>query len=738
MISHKQLKTVLFKGFLASSCFAAMALMLLAIATIKSLHGFTEFPDNLATLTTTTKKPQLRDRHSKVLTITYQNHWNAHDVAPLHLIPEFLQNAFILAEDKRFYMHQGVDWSARLQALWQNVLALRSVRGASTISEQVVRMLHPRPRTLWSRWLEGWESYALENKYDKATILEFYLNQVPYAAQRRGVVQAARYYFDRDVSTLSDKEMLALAILVRAPSRLDLHKSTHNIENRLNHLLDRAVKSGLLNLAGKQAIDSEQLKVRKPGSLLDVQHFARYIYSQAQTDTSTIITTIDSNLQRTGQALLDQRLAALKSKQVHNAALLVLDHQNNEVLAWVNGKNGEEIPSYDAVLNKRQPGSALKPFVYAAALEKDWTAATILEDKPLEESVGQGVHTYRNYSNTYYGNVSVRQALGNSLNIPAIKTAQYVGLDSLLSTLRNVGIDDFNLRSVDYGNGIALGNGEVSLLSLAQAYAALARSGIYLPANTTLSNSEYGVSQSSAGIRALSSETSSLIGHILSDQEARSLEFGTHGPLSLPVQTAVKTGTSTEYRDAWVFGYNYRYVVAVWMGNLDNKPMDHITGSNGPALVLRAMFSELNRNEETQPLFFSRTLVAHDVCIGTGLLSDGDCATYKEWFLPDNIPAMTPEKATQTQYAISQPTDQLLLALDPRIADQDEAIKFKLNHSEHIERVEWLLNDTLVATSEKSEYLWPLSLGRHTLSARIYLADTSEPISSQTVSFTVK
>ena len=166
-------------------------------------------------------KPQVLDRRGTPLTVTYSNHWNLHDRRALHEVPAFLQRAFVLAEDKRFHSHTGIDWRARIHASWQNLRHGRVVRGASTITEQVVRMLHPRPRTVWSRWLEGWEARRLEDNFSKADILEFYLNQVPYAGNRRGVVQAARHYFDRDLGTLNRHEMLALAVLVRAPSRLD-------------------------------------------------------------------------------------------------------------------------------------------------------------------------------------------------------------------------------------------------------------------------------------------------------------------------------------------------------------------------------------------------------------------------------------------------------------------------------------------------------------------------------------
>lgn len=685
-------------------------------------------PDNLNSLTKARVKPQLLDRAGHPLTVTYQNHWNAHEAVGLYAVPEFLQQAFILAEDKRFYTHSGIDWKARSMAVLQNVLALKGVRGASTISEQVVRMIHPRPRSIWARWLEGWEAQDLEARFDKATILEFYLNQVPFAAQRRGVQQAASYYFDRDVGTLSHKEMLALAVLVRAPSRFDLYKSTQRLEGRLTILTDRAINA---NLVSAQQIDTHPLALRKAKPMLNVRHFAKHVYQHSNLNQHQIKTTLDSRLQDVAQTLLDERVSDLENKEVQHGGLLVVDHATDEVLVWAvaDAKAGS---AYDTIKVKRQPGSTLKPFVYASALERGWSASTMIDDSPLQEGVGQGVHNYRNYSNSFYGRLSLRNALGNSLNIPAIKAAQYVGVEPLLEKFNALGIDDLNLRSVDYGNGIALGNGEISLYSLVSAYASLARGGVYRHLRDTAT------SYSGPERRVFSPEVSSLVANILSDPEARALEFGRGGALQLPIQTAVKTGTSNDYRDAWVVGFNHRYVVGVWMGNLDNQPMQRVTGSVGPALVMRAMFTELNRHAKTKPLFLSRKLVNEAVCLDSGLLSNGQCATRREWFVPGHVPKRDAITVTTHVYRIAQPVDQMRVARDPRIPDDSEALEFKLNSGGEVRRVDWFLNDAFIGSTKSSNYLWPLQAGEHTLSAQVFEESADTPQATQQVSFVVK
>ena len=737
-------KTFLFYGGLA----IVLAAALLTALTVRDMQPL---PDDLDQLIGAQVKAQILDRDGRPLTITYQNEWNTHAVIPLYRIPDFLQQAFILAEDKRFYQHQGIDWRARLNALWQNTIALKGVRGASTISEQAVRMIHKRPRTVWSRWLEGWEARQLEAKFDKPTILEFYLNQVPYAAQRRGVQQAADYYFDRDVQTLNEKEMLALAVLVRAPSYFDLYKSTERLSGRLNTLLDRAYEEGLV--IDSDLVRDTALSVDKPKVALNAAHFARHIYGNAERHgvkrlgtqenlenqtVQSLKTTLNSEYQGVAQSLLNQRLEDLADRQVANAGMIVVDHQTDEVLVWAVAESAnDEGADYDTVLVKRQPGSTLKPFVYASAMEKGWTAATIIDDKPLREGVGQGVHTYRNYSNRHYGEISLRNALGNSLNIPAIKAAQFVGVEPLIETLGKLGIKDLNLRSVDYGNGIALGNAEINLLSLVQAYAVLARQGMYRPLRTNLS--EF----SERGESVFSPEVSSIIGNILSDQNARSLEFGVGGTLQLPVQTAVKTGTSNDYRDAWVVGYNHRYVVGVWMGNLDNTPMDRVTGSTGPALVLRSMFAELNRSADTQALFLSRKLVQQKVCIDTGLLAINDCPSRYEWFRHKQVarneePRTNSTSAVPQSYQLAHPIDQMLVARDPRIPDHMEALEFKLDSEQDIARVDWYLNGEVIASTKSAKYHWPLTVGKHSVKAKVFKHSTSKSVMTKTVSMLVK
>ena len=711
----------------------AIALGVITIAVagalwLLTLQALLPVAKDLSSLSGSVHRLEVTDRHGMALNASYENQWN-HHLAPLHEIPEFLTAAFIMAEDQRFYSHRGQDWTARLHALAQNLVAGRAIRGASTITEQVVRMQNPRPRTVWSRWLEGWEAARLEKTHGKLDILEFYLNQVPYAANRRGVKQAAAYYFDRDLSTLSKHEMLILAVLVRAPSRLDLFTGNRDLLNRgVARLAARMVDAK--NPIGTQIPVNgvDDLDLRRPRLAVQARHFLRYAtLGYEPQEKARLRTTLDGELQSQLQALLDERLRFLEQSNVSNGALLVADHQRGEILAWVVGRVEDEIVAgrlFDAVNTPRQPGSALKPFLYGLALGRGWTAATIIDDAPLAEKVGQGLHTYRNYSRSFYGPVRLRTALANSLNIPAVRAIQFTGATEYLTLLDELGFRSLNRHAEYYGDGLALGNAEVTLLELVQAYGAFANRGVY---------QSFAVRFDDVGTmptrRVFSPEVASLIANILSDAHARHLEFGSGSLLNLPVQTAVKTGTSSDYRDSWAAGFNDRYVVGAWMGNLDQSPTSDITGSTGPALTLRGTFDLLNRHRTTQALWLSPRLRRSTICADTGeaKVESDSCLRQMEYFLPGTIPQSAdhaPDRKSAPEWSenirLRQPTPGLHLAYDPRIPDAHQSFEFVLQGVDATDLVEWRVNGADGVRSVGARYLWPVSRGEHFVGASIW------------------
>ena len=685
---------------------------------------------------------QILDRHNIPLTVTYQNRWNIHDYISLHDIPQFLQHAFVISEDQRFYTHHGIDWIARFHGLWQNFKALSTIRGASTISEQVIRMWHHRPRTLWSRWLEGIEAKQLEERFSKADIFEFYLNQIPYASQRRGIVQAARFYFDRDLDTLNRKEMLALAVMIRAPAHLSLRKNSSAITKPIHQLAARMKKRGLIDEHQVEQILKENIQIKTTELPVEASHFVQHIYQLRRpyylSVDGRMHTTLDAFLQYKVQVILDNCLKDLREKGVKDGAVLVIDHQDHEILAWVNGgRRSDKIHRswIDGVTTPRQPGSTLKPFLYALALEKGWTAATLIHDSFLAKPVGFGLHTYNNYSRIHYGLLPLRDALGNSLNIPAIRTIQFIGVENFLKCLRQLGIQSLRQHPDYYGDGLALGNGEITLLELVQAYAVLASQGTYYPIKRIMDEEI----PTDSKRRVFSSEVASLIGNILSDPNARGLEFGHGGLLNFPVQTAIKTGTSSDYRDAWAIGFNHEYTIGIWMGNLDHTAMNGITGSTGPALALRSVFAELNRHVNTRPLYMSPRLVQLEICRDTGRIAAHHCSSYSEWFIPGTEPGQKVASHKEKQsYHLLRPTSGLQLAMDPRIPDEQEAFLFDLAEIPQGAIVEWYVDDGLIATTSTGTFSWPIQRGVHIVKTQIWLSKHRHFIETPPVKFIVK
>lgn len=690
-----------------------IAVSLFMVATLVSIEPVAK---SLRAVTADVQTQRLLDRNGVALTATYQNRWNTFDYLPLYDMPDVLKSAFVFSEDRRFFEHHGVDWQARAAAIVQNLHSLRVMRGASTITEQVVRMITPRPRNLWSKWIEGIEALRLEHVASKADILEFYLNEVPYAANRRGVVQAARYYFGRDLNTLSVKEMLALAVLVRAPSARDIYTNAQRIEKPLLMLADDMRTAGIIDQKTRDDIAQGELRTAQVEMPVDARHFARFVRQQPVATAAALRTTLDAGLQAQVQAIIDARVKALSAKNVHNAAAIVIDHTTGEVLAWVSA-DAHDTPAaeIDAVMTARQPGSAMKPFVYALALEKGWTAATFINDAPLAEAVGSGLHRFRNYSGTYHGEVTLREALGNSLNIPALLAIRHTGTAQYLNSLLAFGFTTLNERADIYDEGLALGNGAVSLYELARAYTVLANRGEYHPLRIVMDDDAVTTSR-----RIYSAETTSIISDILSDPSARRMEFGEDSILNYPIQTAAKTGTSTDYRDAWTMAYNDRYVVGVWMGNLDYTPMNNVTGSTGPALAVRSIFSVLNRNRDQKGLYMSPRLVSRVVCARPAN-QQGDCPTRSEWFAPDSSPqSFEQQLAAQPQTpVIVRPTDGLQIAYDPRIPADSQKFRFEIDGLTAGDQVEWRLNDQTLMGDSDGRYLWPVKRGAYNLTAKI-------------------
>ena len=480
-------------------------------------------------------------------------------------------------------------------------------------------------------------------------------------------------------------------------------------------------------------IEHAPLELVPPRLPVDAAHFVRRVRARVPVDATAprLATTLDASLQRRVQAILDGAIDRLSDAGAGDGAVLVTDHRTDEILAWVDGGGlaQPDVGHVDAILALRQPGSTLKPFLYGLALESGWTAATILDDAPLEAGVGHGLHSVRNYSRIHYGPLRLREALANSLNVPAVHAIRHVGRGRTLDRFRELGFTTLSRHPDVYGDGLALGNGEVSLLELVGAYAALARGGVHRPLRWSLDPAHDPVEPPR---RVLDPEAASILADILSDPDARALEFGRTSILDGPVPTAVKTGTSTDYCDAWAVGFTDRHVVGIWMGNLDRTPMRGISGSRGPALVLRGVLAELHRARPAGPLPLSRRLERHTICRETGTRPGASCPTVEEWFRPGRAPDRpcsvhsgtgTPPAGGPLEVRLRSPTPGLHLALDPRIPDDLERFPFRVEATTAIDRVDWIVDGRVVASTRSSDYLWAPTRGEHRTLARVHTTD---------------
>ena len=662
------------------------------------------------------RRPLVLDRFGQPIRVTFQNQWNFHEQKLLHDVPALLREAVVFEEDHRFYDHAGVDWLARAGATLGNLRKMSAYRGASTITEQVVRMLNPRPRSLWAKWVEGWEAMWLETKNTKSQILEFYLNQVPYSHQRRGVAQAARLYFDRDLSTLNEKEMLTLAAMIKSPTRLDPRKRLDVIEKSVERLAARMHTKDLLSRDQLQFLQETPLELATSDLSIEAPHFINFLEKRSPDFGTRPVerTTLHPEWQRYAQRLLDENLTKMRAFKVENGAIVVVDHETDEILVWAVAQAQGSGKFFNAPLVPRQPGSSLKPFLYALALEGNVTPATLIRDEPLATAVGTGSHEFHNYSRIHYGDVTVREALANSLNVPAIKIIKEVGTGPFMRKLTEMGIESLRGSDDFYGEGLALGNGEISLLEMMNAYSTLARGGTWRPLKAQLDGSYAPAPRS-----VFSPEAAALIGNILSDAHARRLEFGSSGIMDFPVQTAIKTGTSTDYRDAWVFAYNYRYVVGVWMGNLSYESTEGLTGASGPVIVARSMMAKLNENAVTKPLSLSPKLVRRQICKASGriLPASGKCQSFSEYFIEGTDAPFKPRKPAAIAFNIVKPTQGLSMAMDPRVPKKLQAYEFEVEGVKAGLPVRWYLNGKLIRETKKPKFTWSLEKGVHRLKA---------------------
>ncbi|MBP7329624.1 MAG: penicillin-binding protein 1C [Alicycliphilus sp.] len=498
-----------------------------------------------------------------------------------------LQRALVLSEDRRFYEHSGVDWAAVSAAAWANLWHERT-RGASTLTMQLAGLLDgdwrqgPGGRTVTQKMGQAVAAQLLERRWRKDQILEAYLNLVPFRGELVGIDALARTLFGKAAHGLDERESAVAAALVRAPNARPAL-----VARRACGVL-RDMQQGQADCEALDLFTTAALQRRAYDASAGIApHFARQWLRGGHGAGQR--SSLSAPLQRMAQQTLQRHLRELAGRNVQDAALVVLDNASGEVLAWV-GSSGplSQAAEVDGVLALRQPGSTLKPFLYAQAIaEKRLTAASLLHDSPAQIATAGGLYIPQNYDRQFKGWVSVRQALGSSLNVPAVRTLVMVSPDAFFAQLRRLGLA---LRESGgyYGYSLALGSSEVRLLELANAYRALANGGRVSPV-------AYAPGARAAFTQALDAGAAFIVGDILADANARVPTFGSDSVLNTRFWSAVKTGTSKDMRDNWAMGWSQRYTVGVWVGNAGGSPMHDVSGSSGAAPIWADVMAWLHR-----------------------------------------------------------------------------------------------------------------------------------------------
>ncbi|WP_245616689.1 penicillin-binding protein 1C [Paraburkholderia acidipaludis] len=633
-----------------------------------------------------------------------------------------LRDAIVVSEDKRFYEHSGVDWRGAAAAAWANLWNTRT-RGASTVTMQLAGLLDDSPkrsgqRSLGEKAVQAVDALRLEHSWRKDQILEAYLNLVPFRGETVGLAAISQTLFGKAPAGLDDREAAVAAALIRAPNAPSAKVAARacRILRDLNDASGCANLDGFVQMAFARPAAADDYAAFDGADAL-APHFARQVASAVHPAAGQRVrSTLDANLQRFARDTLTRTLIELNRpdhpRNVKDGAAVVLDNATGEVLAWV-GSSGalSAAREVDAALALRQAGSTLKPFLYAEAIEeRRVTTASLLDDAPLDLAAGGGLYMPQNYDKGFKGWVSVRTALGSSLNVPAVRTLVMVTPHRFAKTLKALGLP-LNESGDYYGYSLALGSADVTLVSLTNAYRALANGGVASPLVELPAASGTRVFK-----RVFSRDAAFIVTDVLADNNARTRTFGFDSPLATRVFSAVKTGTSKDMRDNWTVGYTSRYTVGVWVGNADGSPMWDVSGVSGASPVWAAIVGYLHRGVPSVAPAAPPGVERVRVTFANALEP-----ARSEWFLAGTATPYVGLAANASDAAnaasggpaqIGSPVDGTIFALDPDIPAARQRVWFE-RAAGSTTQVTWRLDGRPLGTAARVAWLpWP---GRHVL-----------------------
>lgn len=594
-------------------------------------------------------------------------------------LPSYVKYATLASEDKNFYEHRGFAVTGMLRAAFNTVFH-RKLQGGSTITQQLAKnALLTQDRTVRRKIKEAILTVAIEALYSKDKILEMYLNQIPYGGTAYGIGSASQLYFNKSAKDLTLAEAALLAGLPASPTRYSpFGAQPQTAKSRQEYVLDEMVNNKFITKEEGEKAKKEELKFAEHGQGIKAPHFVMYVkdqlvekYGQQKVDQGglRVHTTLDLDIQEFAQTAVASEVAKLQKEKVSNGAVLVTSPKTGEILAMVGSKDyfSKDIDgNVNVTTSLRQPGSSIKPLNYALALEsKILTPASLILDIPTCFDVsGQKRYCPDNYDNQFHGATQLRFALGNSYNIPAVKTLALNGLENFIATASAMGITTFE-NPKNYGLSLTLGGGEVKMLDMAVAFGVFANAGEKQPLYSIQKVEDYTGKvleehQAEEGQKVLSVGTSYLISHILLDNNARQPMFGTSSYLVVKnhPEVSVKTGTTNDRRDNWTIGYTPSYLVATWVGNNDNTSMSYVaSGVTGASPIWNKVIRfALEKQDQAKGKTYQEwptqpeSVVGASICSLSGLLpGDSGCATRYEYFLDGTVPTETENLKRQIQ-----------------------------------------------------------------------------------------
>ncbi len=690
---------------------------------------------------------RLLDRNGRLLREVGSDQAASQHWKTLSEVHPWLVRATLAAEDERFYWHPGVDPKAWLRAIRANWRAGRVVQGGSTLTQQLVRLLWPSPGRGWSSKLkESYWALRLQQRYGKERILEAYLNLAPYGLNTYGCEAASRLYFGKPATQLSLAQATFLAVLPRAPESFLPYQNLQEVQVYQKRLLARMQKLSLISATERARAEAEPITLQPLEGAFEAGHFCDYVLSHGPFS-GDLLTTLDLDLQHEVEGILKVHLKRLRHRGVSNGAVVVLEVQSGAVLAMA-GSLDYSRGQFNACLAGRQAGSTLKPFTYAMGLERGFTTGSLLPDLNLyPQQVEQG-YIPRNYDERFHGPVRLREALACSYNVPVVRLLEKLGVDSLLTRLRQLGFARLTEDAHHYGFGLTLGAGEVSLLELARAYRCLARQGRFGPIHFLPPTSP------DPEVHLFEPSAAALVTDILKDPQARAPAFGLHGPLRFNFECAVKTGTSKGYRDNWTVGYTPIYVVACWVGNFDGSSMRQgVSGVTGAAPVFHDVVASLVARDRGSPAFVKPSdIYPVEYCEASGMLRGPDCPRglrdwarsttgesctfhirhqgklycqypplYRSWALAQGIaqlPFDPRRPQAQAEVHIAFPDSGAVFRLDEHLRGSHQQLHLKVIVPDWAEKVTWQVGDKKIESHQRPfDAWWPLQKGSHLIGA---------------------